>query len=218
MDKQITLKEAVDMIKDGSVIMVGGFLACGTPEKLIDALVSKGVKDLTLICNDTGFPDRGAGKMVVSKQFKTIYASHIGTNRETGRQMMAGETEVHLIPQGTLAEQIRAAGYGLGGFLTSTGVGTEVEKGKQVLEVDGKTYLLEKPMKADFALIYADVADTKGNLVYHGSTRNFNPMMAAAADVTIVEARKVVPVGEIDPNDVVVPGAFVDYIVEEKVS
>lgn len=215
MDKRITLKEAVDMIKDGSVIMVGGFLACGTPDKLIDALVSKGVKDLTLICNDTGTPERGVGKLVVTKQFKTIYATHIGTNKETGRQMMAGETEVHLVPQGTLAEQIRAAGYGLGGFLTATGVGTEVEKGKQVLEVDGKTYLLEKPMKADFALVYADLADTKGNLVYRGSTRNFNPMMAAAADVTIVEARKVVPVGEIDANDVVVPGAFVNYIVEE---
>jgi len=216
MDKRITLKEAVDMIKDGSVIMVGGFLACGTPDKLIDALVSKGVKDLTLICNDTGTPERGVGKLVVTKQFKTIYATHIGTNKETGRQMMAGETEVHLVPQGTLAEQIRAAGYGLGGFLTATGVGTEVEKGKQVLEVDGKTYLLEKPLKADFALIYADVADTKGNLKYRGSTRNFNPVMAAAADVTIVEARKVVPVGEIDANDVVVPGAFVNYIVEEK--
>lgn len=216
MDKRITLKEAVDMIKDGSVIMVGGFLACGTPDKLIDALVSKGVKDLTLICNDTGTPERGVGKLVATKQFKTIYATHIGTNKETGRQMMAGETEVHLIPQGTLAEQIRAAGYGLGGFLTATGVGTEVEKGKQVLEVDGKTYLLEKPLKADFALIYADVADTKGNLKYRGSTRNFNPVMAAAADVTIVEARKVVPVGEIDANDVVVPGAFVNYIVEEK--
>lgn len=216
MDKRITLKEAVDMIKDGSVIMVGGFLACGTPDKLIDALVSKGVKDLTLICNDTGTPERGVGKLVVTKQFKTIYATHIGTNKETGRQMMAGETEVHLIPQGTMAEQIRAAGYGLGGFLTATGVGTEVEKGKQVLEVDGKTYLLEKPLKADFALIYADVADTKGNLKYRGSTRNFNPVMAAAADVTIVEARKVVPVGEIDANDVVVPGAFVNYIVEEK--
>lgn len=215
MDKRITLKEAVDMIKDGSVIMVGGFLACGTPDKLIDALVSKGVKDLTLICNDTGTPERGVGKLVVTKQFKTIYATHIGTNKETGRQMMAGETEVHLVPQGTLAEQIRAAGYGLGGVLTATGVGTEVEKGKQVLEVDGKTYLLEKPMKADFALVYADVADTKGNLVYRGSTRNFNPMMAAAADVTIVEARKVVPVGEIDANDVVVPSAFVNYIVEE---
>ncbi|NLD34814.1 MAG: CoA transferase subunit A [Clostridiales bacterium] len=216
MDKRITLKEAVDMIKDGSVIMVGGFLACGTPDKLIDALVSKGVKDLTLICNDTGTPERGVGKLVATKQFKTIYATHIGTNKETGRQMMAGETEVHLIPQGTMAEQIRAAGYGLGGFLTATGVGTEVEKGKQVLEVDGKTYLLEKPLKADFALIYADVADTKGNLKYRGSTRNFNPVMAAAADVTIVEARKVVPVGEIDANDVVVPGAFVNYIVEEK--
>ena len=216
MDKRITLKEAVDMIKDGSVIMVGGFLACGTPDKLIDALVSKGVKDLTLICNDTGTPERGVGKLVATKQFKTIYATHIGTHKETRRQMMAGETEVHLIPQGTMAEQIRAAGYGLGGFLTATGVGTEVEKGKQVLEVDGKTYLLEKPLKADFALIYADVADTKGNLKYRGSTRNFNPVMAAAADVTIVEARKVVPVGEIDANDVVVPGAFVNYIVEEK--
>ncbi len=214
MDKRISLDKAVDMVKDGSVVMVGGFMVCGTPDRLVDALVAKGVKNLTLICNDTGFPERGIGKMVAAKLCSTIIASHIGTNRETGRQMTEGETEVQLVPQGTLAERVRAAGYGLGGILTATGIGTEVEKGKQVLEVDGKRYLLEKPLKADIALIYADVADEKGNLSYRGSTRNFNPLMAAAADITIVEAQQLVPVGQLDPNQVMVPGAFVDYIVE----
>lgn len=215
MDKKISIHEAVNLVKEGSVVMVGGFLGCGTPDELIDALVKKGVGNLTLICNDTGTPDKGIGKMVVSKQFKTIYASHIGTNKETGRQMMAGETQVHLVPQGTLAEQVRAGGYGLGGILTQTGIGTEVEKGKQVIEIDDKKYLLEKAMRADIALIYADTADEKGNLIYRGATRNFNPLMASAADITIAEVRKVVPVGTLDPNDVIVPGAFVSYIVLE---
>ncbi|NLD52201.1 MAG: CoA transferase subunit A [Clostridiales bacterium] len=214
MNKRISPQQAAGMIKDGDVVMIGGFLGCGTPEKIIDALVAKGVKDLTLIGNDTGFPEVGIGKLVVTKQFKKIVATHIGTNKETGRQMMAGETEVELVPQGTLAEKIRAGGYGLGGILTATGVGTEVEKGKQVLEVDGKKYLLEKPVRANVALIYADVADEKGNLAYRGATRNFNPLMAAAADLVIVEAKKVVPVGDLDPNAVIVPAAFVNYIVE----
>ncbi len=216
MNKKLTIQQAVDLVKDGSVVMIGGFLCCGTPDQLIDALVKKGVKNLTLICNDTGFVDRGVGKMVVAKMFSRIYASHIGTNKETGRQMMAGETEVNLVPQGTLAEQVRAGGYGLGGFLTRTGVGTEVEKGKQVVEVKGEKFLLELPLRADVALIFADTADEFGNLVFHGATRNFNVIMAAAADVTIAEVRHVVPVGRLDPDDVVVPGAFVTHIVEEE--
>lgn len=214
MNKRISPQQAADMIKDGDVVMIGGFLGCGTPEKIIDALVAKGVKDLTLIGNDTAFPEIGIGKLVVAKQAKKVITSHIGTNKETGRQMMAGETEVVLVPQGTLAEQVRAGGYGLGGILTATGIGTEVEQGKQVIEVDGKKYLLEKPVRANVALIYADVADEKGNLAYRGSTRNFNPLMAAAADLVIAEAKKVVPVGDLDPNDVTVPAAFVNYIVE----
>jgi acetate CoA/acetoacetate CoA-transferase alpha subunit len=214
MNKRISPQQAADMIKDGDVVMIGGFLGCGTPEKIIDALVAKGVKNLTLIGNDTAFPEIGIGKLVVAKQAKKVITSHIGTNKETGRQMMAGETEVVLVPQGTLAEQVRAGGYGLGGILTATGIGTEVEQGKQVIEVDGKKYLLEKPVRANVALIYADVADEKGNLAYRGSTRNFNPLMAAAADLVIAEAKKVVPVGDLDPNDVTVPAAFVNYIVE----
>lgn len=214
MKKRITIEEAVSKIKDGDTIMVGGFLAVGTPESLIDALVTKGVKDLTLICNDTGFVDRGVGKMVVNKQFKKIIASHIGTNRETGRQMVEGETEVVLTPQGTLVEQIRAGGNGMGGFLVKTGLGTEIQKGKQIINVDGEDYLLEKPMRADVALLFANKADENGNLWYHGTTRTFNTVMATAADWVVVEADEIVPVGELSPNEVVVPGVFVHNIVQ----
>jgi acetate CoA/acetoacetate CoA-transferase alpha subunit len=214
MNKQISIEEAVSKIKDGDTIMVGGFLAVGTPESLIDALVEKGVKDLTLICNDTGFVDKGVGKLVVNKQFKKIIASHIGTNRETGRQMVEGETEVVLTPQGTLVEQIRAGGNGLGGILVKTGLGTDIQKGKEVITVDGEDYLLEKPMRADVALLFANKADEQGNLWYHGTTRNFNTVMATAADWVVVEADEIVPIGEIAPNDVVVPGVFVHNIVQ----
>ena len=205
--------EAIGHIKDGMTVMIGGFLGCGTPHKLVDALVESGVKDLTLICNDTGFVDIGSGKLVVNKQIKKLYASHIGTNKETGRQMTAGEMDVTLIPQGTLAERIRSAGSGLGGVLTPTGVGTVIEEGKQKIEIDGKEYLLELPLKADVALILGHKVDKKGNVVYRGATRNFNTLMATAADLVIVEAENIVEVGEIDQNDVVTPGLFVDYIV-----
>ena len=213
MNKVVTVDEAISHVKDGMTIMIGGFLGCGTPHTLVDALVKKGVKDLTLICNDTGFIDIGSGKLVVNKQIKKLYASHIGTNKETGRQMNEGEMDVTLIPQGTLAERIRAAGSGLGGFLTPTGVGTVIEEGKQKMEIDGKTYLLELPLKADVALILGHKVDKKGNIVYRGATRNFNTLMATAADLVIVEAENLVEVGEIDQNDVVTPGLFVDYIV-----
>ncbi len=214
MNKRITIEEAVSKIKDGQTIMVGGFLAVGTPESLIDALVAKGVKDLTLICNDTGFVDRGVGKMVVNKQFKKIIASHIGTNRETGRQMVEGETEVVLVPQGSLVEKIRAGGNGIGGFLVKTGLGTEIQTGKQVINVDGVDYLLKKPLRADVAILFANKADENGNLWYHGTTRNFNTVMATAADWVVVEVEEIVPVGAISPNEVVVPGVFVDNIVQ----
>ncbi len=213
MNKIISIKEAVDKIEDGMTIMVGGFLANGTPERLIDALVEKGVKNLTLICNDTGFPDRGVGKMVVAKQFKRIIASHIGTNPETGNQMNSGETIVELVPQGTLAERVRCGGYGLGGFYTPTGVGTEVENGKEKKVINGKEYLLELPLRADVALLYGSVVDKKGNIVYNKTTKNFNPIMAMAADTVIVDAQKIVEIGEIDPDDVMTSGIFVDYIV-----
>lgn len=213
MNKVISIDEAIAHIKDGMTIMIGGFLGCGSPHRLIDALVKKGVKDLTLICNDSGFPEIGAGKLVVNKQIKKLIASHVGTNRETGNQMNSGEMEVILVPQGTLAEQVRAGGAGLGGFLTPTGVGTVVEEGKEKIVLDGKTYLLEKPLRADVALIAGHNVDKFGNIVYHGATRNFNVLMATAADIVIVEADEVVEVGELDPNDVVTSGIFVDYIV-----
>ncbi|MEC0235694.1 CoA transferase subunit A [Paenibacillus kribbensis] len=214
MNKVVALDEAIAHIKDGDVVMIGGFMANGTPEKLMDALVEANIKDITLICNDTGFINKGSGKLVTHKQCKKIIASHIGTNKETGRQMTEGETEVVLIPQGTLVEQIRAGGYGLGGVLTATGIGTLVEEGKEKIVVDGKEYLLEKPITADVALLYAAKADKVGNVVYKGSANNFNNIMASAAKTTIVEAGELVEIGEIDPNEVVTPNIFINYIVD----
>ena len=214
MNKIISLEDAVNKIQDGMTVMVGGFLGCGTPHRIIEKLVEKGTKNLTLICNDTGFPEVGVGKLVVNKQCKKVIVSHIGTNPETGRQMHDEEIEVVLVPQGTLAEQIRAAGMGLGGVLTPTGLGTIVEQGKDHIEVDGVTYLLEKPLKADVALIAGEIVDTYGNIVYSGSTRNFNNVMATAAEVVIAEAEQVVEAGMIDPNHVVTPGIFVTHIVD----
>ena len=213
MNKIISINEAVDKIKDGMTVMIGGFLANGTPEKLIDALVERVVKNLTLICNDTGFPDRGVGKMVVAKQFKRIIVSHIGTNPETANQMNSGETTVDLVPQGTLAERIRCEGTGLGGFYTPTGIGTEVEEGKEKKVINGKEYLFELPLRADVALLFGSVVDKKGNIVYNKTMKNFNPIMATAADTVIVQAEKIVEVGELDPELVMTSGIFVDYIV-----
>jgi len=194
-------------------VMIGGFLACGTPESLIDALVQKGVKELPVIANDTAFPDKGIGKLVVNRQLKKVTVSHIGTNPETGRQMHAGELTVELVPQGTLAECIRAGGFGLGGFLTPTGVGTVVENGKQKLTIGGREYLLELPLKADVALLKAAKADKAGTLVFRKAARNFNPLMATAAEIVIVEAQEIVETGTIDPDEVMTPGIFVDYLV-----
>lgn len=208
------VNEVVDLVKDGDVVMIGGFLSVGAPLEVIDALVEKGTKDLTIICNDTAFVDSGIGKLVVNKQVKRVITSHIGTNKETGRQMLAGETQVDLVPQGTLIEQIRAGGFGLGGVLTATGVGTAVEEGKQIVEVDGKKYLLEKPLRADVALVFANTVDEFGNMNFHGSTRNFNHLMPTAADLVIVETDKVVRVGDLDQDLVHTPGIFVDYVVE----
>ncbi|WP_091727100.1 acetate CoA-transferase subunit alpha [Proteiniborus ethanoligenes] len=213
MNKIVSIEQAIDQIKDGMTIMIGGFLGVGNPHKLIDALVEKGIKDLTIIANDTAFPEVGIGKLIVNKQVKKVIASHIGTNPETGNQMNSGETEVVLVPQGTLIEQIRAAGAGLGGVLTPTGIGTIVEEGKTKIEIDGKDYLLEKPLKADVALIFGSIVDKKGNIYYNKSTRNFNLFSATAAETVIVEAEKLVEIGELDPHQVMTPGLFVDYIV-----
>ena len=212
MDKIRTIDEAASYIKDGMTVAVGGFIGAGTPEKLVDAVIAKGIKNLTLICNDTAFPDKGVGKWVVNKVVSSIIVSHIGTNPETGRQMNAGELEVELVPQGTLAERVRAAGAGLGGILTPTGIGTVAEEGKEKITVNGKEYLLELPLKADVALLKGSIVDKKGNIYYKKATRNFNPLMATAADLVIVEAEKIVEVGELDPTDVMTPSIFVDII------
>lgn len=216
MNKVISLEDAASHIKDGMTLMIGGFLGVGTPNRIVDALLESSVKNLTVIVNDTATPDTGIGKLIVAKQVKKVITSHIGTNPETGRQMNEGETEVVLVPQGTLAEQIRAGGAGLGGILTPTGVGTIVEEGKQKIEINGRAYLLELPLKADVALIAGAKVDKKGNIYYYKSARNFNPLMAMASDFVIVEAKEVVEVGEINPNDVMTPGIFVDYIVKEE--
>lgn len=212
MTKVITDAEAAKLIRDGMSVMIGGFLKCGSPIMVIEKLLENGTKNLTLIANDTSFIDSDKGKLVANKRVKKAIVTHIGMNPETGRQMHDGEMTVELVPQGTLAERIRAGGAGLGGILTPTGVGTVVESGKQVIEVDGKKYLLEKPLKADIALLYADKADKYGNLGYFGTTRNFNTVMALAASTVIVEAEEYVD-GVLDPNDIVVPGVLVDHIV-----
>jgi len=214
VDKIRTIDEAASYIKDGMTVAVGGFIGAGTPEKLVDAVIAKGIKDITLICNDTAFPDKGVGKWVVNRVVSKIIVSHIGTNPETGRQMNAGELKVELVPQGTLAERVRAAGAGLGGILTPTGIGTVVEEGKEKITVNGKEYLLELPLKADVALLKGSIVDKKGNVYYKKATRNFNPLMATAADLVIVEAEKIVEVGELDPTDVMTPSIFVDVIAQ----
>lgn len=216
MKKQVTLEEAVALIQDGMTLMVGGFLAVGAPTQIVDALVEKGVKDLTLICNDTAFPDQSIGKLIVNRQVKKLYVSHIGTNPETSNQMNAGELEVEFCPQGTLAERIRAKGAGLGGVLTPTGLGTIIAEGKEVVVVDGKEYLLEKPLGADVAIIGASIADEAGNLIYKGTTQNFNPLMATAADIVIAEAVEVVPTGTLAPETIHTSGVYVDYLYKKQ--
>lgn len=213
MKKIKSIDEVMEYIKDDMTIMVGGFMGVGTPEFIIDAIVKKGVKSLTIIANDTGFPDRGVGKLVVNKQVKKVIASHIGLNPEAGKQMNSGELIVELVPQGTLAEQIRCGGAGIGGFLTETGIGTIVEEGKQKIKAQDKEYILELPLRADLAILGGSTVDKQGNVFYNASTRNFNPLMATAADKVIVGAERIVEVGELDPNHVMTPGIFVDYIV-----
>ncbi len=212
MKKTISLKDAVALIKDGSTIMIGGFLGCGAPSQIIDALVESGVKDLTVICNDTVYDGIGWSKLIENNQVKEVYASYIGLSKASVQQMNEGKIKINLVPQGSLAEKIRAKGAGLGGVLTPTGIGTVVAEGKEIITVDGKEYLLEKPLSADFALIGGSIVDEEGNVFYRGTTKNFNPMMAQAADTVIVEAEKFVKVGEIAPEAVHTPGLFVDYI------
>jgi acetate CoA/acetoacetate CoA-transferase alpha subunit len=217
IDKVKTADEAVSVIQDGATIMVGGFMVCGTPKILIDALVRKNVKNLTIICNDAGLPGEGVGKLLSNGQIKTLIASHVGLNPEVAQRMNTDveedKLECVLIPQGTLAERIRAASTGLGGILTPTGVGTIVAEGKQVLTIEDKEYLLELPLKADFALIRGTVTDKFGNTIYNGTTQNFNPLMAGAAEHVIVGTCEVGELGELDPNTIHTSGIFVDTIV-----
>jgi acetate CoA/acetoacetate CoA-transferase alpha subunit len=212
--KIISRADFVAKIPNGASILVGGFMNIGTAESIIDEMLKTDVKDLTIICNDAGLPGVGVGKLIDAGKVKKLIASHIGLNPVAGQKMTSGEMEVELIPQGTLAERIRIGGAGLGGFLTPTGIGTIVQEGKQILEVDGRKYILEKPLKADFAFLLGHVVDKKGNVVYSKTTRNFNPLMATAADCVVLQARKIVEIGDLNPDHIITPHIFVDYIVE----
>jgi acetate CoA/acetoacetate CoA-transferase alpha subunit len=209
----VTLEQSVAMIPNGASLMIGGFMGVGTPERMIDEIVRQKKRDLTVVANDTASPGRGIGKLVSAKLLRKAVVSHIGLNPETQRQMMANTLEVVLVPQGTLIERIRAAGHGLGGILTQTGLGTPVQDGKQQIKVDGKNYLLEVSLRADFALVQAFLADYLGNLSYALTARNFNPVIAMAADKVIVCADNIVPVGVISPDHVMTPAPVVDYVV-----
>ena len=212
MDKLISLQDAVNKVKDGMTIMVGGFLTNGGPNAIMDALASSGVKDLTLICNDAAYPDRGLGQLIANRKVKKVITSYIGSNPVAIDQMNAGELVVEFSPQGTLAERIRAYGAGLGGVLTPTGLGTVVQEGKTTITSEGREYILETPLKADVAFIGASLADKAGNLYYRGTTRNFNPLMAMSAEIVVAEAEEIVAAGSIDPENVHTPAILVDYI------
>lgn len=212
MKGAIDPKTAAEMIPDGASLMIGGFMAVGTPERLIDALVARGAKGLTVIANDTAMPGKGIGKLISAGAVARAIVSHIGLNPETQAKMISGEMQVDLVPQGTLVERIRSGGMGLGGVLTPTGLATEVEYGKQVIEVEGRRYLLETPLKADFALLAAWQADYIGNLSYLLTAHNFNPVMALAGRVVIAEPESIVPVGVIPPDAVKTPGVLVDHL------
>jgi acetate CoA/acetoacetate CoA-transferase alpha subunit len=214
MRRAITAANAATLIPDGAVLMIGGFMGVGTPERIIDALVARDARDLTVIANDTARPGVGIGKLVDAGCVSRVVASHIGTNPVTQAKMIDGSIQVELVPQGTLAERVRAGGSGLGGFLTPTGVGTVVADGKQQIEVDGIIYLLELPLRADFALLAAHEADYNANLTYRLTATNFNPIMALAADCVIAEPNEIVPVGVIPPDAVRTPGILVTHLLE----
>lgn len=214
MNKIITVDEAVSFIKDGMTIMIGGFLGSGTAINVVDALARKNVRNLTLISNDTAFPNQAIGKLIANHQIKKLITSHIGTNADTIQQFNDKILDIEFVPQGTLMERIRCGGAGLGGVLTPTGVGTVVAEGKRVLEVNGKEYLLELPLHADVAIIGASICDKMGNCVYKGTTHNCNPTMATAADVVIAETKQLVEVNEIPMEQIHTPGIYIDYIVQ----
>ena len=209
----VSPEQAAALIPDGASVMIGGFMGVGTPERVVDELVRRRTGGLTVIANDTALPGVGIGKLVHAGLVRRAIVSHIGLNPETQQQMIAGKIDVELVPQGTLVERIRAGGYGLGGVLTGTGVGTVVEEGKPTLTIDGKRFLVEVALRADFALLSAFLADYLGNLTYALTARNFNPVMATAADTVIVDADNIVPTGVIAPDHVMTPAPLVDYLV-----
>ncbi len=215
MDKVLrTAAEAVAIIPNGATIMMGGFGLCGIPENLIAALRDRGTRDLTIISNNAGVDDFGAGLLLQTKQVRKMISTYVGENKEFERQLLSGELEVDLVPQGTFAERIRAGGAGIGGFFTPTGYGTLVAEGKETRTIDGKPYVLEAPLRADFAFVKGRKGDRVGNIVYRRAARNFNPMMATAATITIAEVEQLVEPGDIDPDHVVTPGIFVRYILQ----
>lgn len=211
--KTLPLPDAVNKIPNGATLMIGGFMGVGTPERIVDELVRQKKRDLVVIANDTAKPGIGIGKLIGAKLIRTAIVSHIGLNPETQAQMFAGDLTVELVPQGTLAERIRAYGYGLGGVLTPTGIGTVVQEGKRQIEIDGKGFLLETPLRADFSLIHAFLADYLGNLSYALTARNFNPLMAMAGSCVVADAEHIVPVGLIAPDHVVTPAPLIDFLV-----
>ena len=216
MKKIITTEEAVSHIKSGMSLMIGGFLGNGSPHKIIEKILQVDVRELTLICSDSAFPDKGLGRLIADRRVKKLITSHVGTNPLAIEQMNAGTMEVIFIPLGTIVECVRAAGAGLGGVLTPTGLGTLVENGKQKITVDGKEFLLEKPLRADVALLGASIGDKNGNLIYKGTSQNINPLIAAAADLVIAEVGELVEVGSIMPEQVHTPGIFIDFIVKSE--
>ncbi len=211
-----SFNEAVKDIQDSATLMVGGFGLCGIPENLILALVEKGVKDLTVISNNCGIDDWGLGLLLKNKQIKKMVGSYVGENKEFERQVLSGEIEVELLPQGTLAEKIRAGGAGIPAFYTPAGVGTPIAEGKEIKIFNGKEYLLEEALQADFSIVRAWKGDKMGNLVYHKTARNFNPMIAAAGKVTIAEVETLCEIGELDPNYIHTPSIYVQVLIEGK--
>lgn len=214
--KLVPCAELRTHFRDGMSILFGGFMGAGTPERIVREIMESGVKDLTIIGNDTAFVDTGVGVLIANRRVRKVIASHIGTNPETGRQMIAGEIEVELVPQGTLAERVRCGGAGLGGVLTPTGVGTSVEDGKTKLTYDGIEYLVERPIRADIAILKAYQADKLGNLIYQRAARNFNPLMALAADFVVAEYDELYETGDLEPDHVMTPGILVDALVSGK--
>lgn len=213
MSKFISAAEAAALVHNGMTVMIGGFLANGTPESIIDELVKSGVRDLTIIVNDTSYPDKGCGRLIANRQVRKVIVSHIGTNPKTAEQMNAGTLEVEFSPQGTLAERIRCGGSGLGGVLTKTGLDTIIAEGKRRISIEGEEYLLEMPLHADVALVRGSIGDEDGNLIYRGTSQNFNPLMAMAADLVIAEIGEMRKVGEIAPEQVHTSGIFIDHII-----